>query len=177
MGLQIGAKPDSGFDDPLGMLTDCHRRIEHFLNILCVVVERARGRSLSQEEIGAVEASIHYFRVGGKRHNADEEESLFPRLRQEGAAIALENLESLEHDHRTADGLHATAESLYEKWIAAGSLSEEDYARLSSCAQSLQQLYKEHIQVEERVVFPMAAQLLDRNTVRTIGNEFRLRRA
>ena len=31
MGIQIGAKPDSGFDDPIGMLKDCHRRIEHFL--------------------------------------------------------------------------------------------------------------------------------------------------
>ena len=44
MGIQIGAKPDSGFDDPIGMLKDCHRRIEHFLHILCVVVERAHGR-------------------------------------------------------------------------------------------------------------------------------------
>jgi hypothetical protein len=38
MAIQIGAKPDSGFDDPIGMLKDCHRRIESFLGILCVVV-------------------------------------------------------------------------------------------------------------------------------------------
>ena len=24
MAIQIGAKPDSGFDDPIGMLKDCH---------------------------------------------------------------------------------------------------------------------------------------------------------
>lgn len=40
IGIQIGAKPDSGFDDPIEMLKDCHRRIENFLRILCVVVER-----------------------------------------------------------------------------------------------------------------------------------------
>jgi len=34
MAIQIGAKPDSGFDDPIGMLKDCHRRIERFLGIL-----------------------------------------------------------------------------------------------------------------------------------------------
>ena len=42
MAIQIGAKPDSGFDDPIGMLKDCHRRIESFLGILCVVVDRAQ---------------------------------------------------------------------------------------------------------------------------------------
>ena len=81
MGIQIGARPDSGFDDPLGMLKDCHRRIEQFLNILCLVVERAPGRALTQEESAAVQAALQYFRVGGQRHTADEEQSLFPRMR------------------------------------------------------------------------------------------------
>lgn len=31
MGLQIDAKPDSGFDDPIGLLKDRHHRVEHFL--------------------------------------------------------------------------------------------------------------------------------------------------
>ena len=48
MSVQIGAKPDSGFDDPLGMLKDCHRRIEHFLGILRLVAERATGAGVKQ---------------------------------------------------------------------------------------------------------------------------------
>ena len=36
MAIQIGAKPDSGFDDPIGMLKDCHRRIVSFLGILAL---------------------------------------------------------------------------------------------------------------------------------------------
>lgn len=81
MAVQIGAKLDSGFSDPIGMLTDCHRRIESFLGILCVVVGRAQGRGLTIEERSAIRAALQYFRVGGKRHIADEEESLFSRLR------------------------------------------------------------------------------------------------
>ena len=54
MAIQIGAKPDSGFDDPIGMLKDCHRRIESFLGILCVVVDRAQGRNLTDEERDAL---------------------------------------------------------------------------------------------------------------------------
>ena len=85
MAIQIGAKPDSGFDDPIGMLKDCHRRIEHFLNILCTVAERVGDRSLTEEEHSAVKAALQYFHTGGERHTLDEEESLFPRLA--GAAV------------------------------------------------------------------------------------------
>jgi hypothetical protein len=44
MTIQIGAKPDSGFDDPIGMLKDCHRRIEHFLYMLCVAWRHGEDR-------------------------------------------------------------------------------------------------------------------------------------
>ena len=37
MPVQIGARPDSGFDDPIGMLKDCHRRIAHFAGVLVAV--------------------------------------------------------------------------------------------------------------------------------------------
>ena len=65
MAIQIGAKPDSGFDDPIGMLKDCHRRIESFRGVLCVAVDSAQGRSLTGEEQDAVQAALQYFRTGG----------------------------------------------------------------------------------------------------------------
>ena len=90
MAVQIGAKPDSGFDDPIGMLADCHRRIERFLNILCRVAERAEGRALSGEECEVIQAALKYFQESGPRHNKDEEESIFPRLRSAHAAVMIE---------------------------------------------------------------------------------------
>jgi hemerythrin-like domain-containing protein len=176
MGIQIGAKPDSGFDDPIGMLTDCHRRIEHFLHILCLVVGRARGRSMSEEETRAVEAALDYFQVGGRRHNADEEESLFPRLRAGSSAKELEELGGLEGDHQQAGALHTEIEELYRRWIAANSLSAEEENRLTSAAEQLRRLYEEHIRIEERVVFPRAVAALDSHAVAAIGEEFRARR-
>ena len=128
MAIQIGARPDSGFDDPIGMLKDCHRRIESFLGILCVVVDRARGRSLTDEERDAVKAALEYFRTGGQRHTADEEESLFPRLRKSDAK-SFEEIDRLEDDHHEANDLHCSVERLYTAWIESGSLGPED-ARL-----------------------------------------------
>lgn len=173
MAVQIGAPPESGFDNPIGMLIDCHRRIEHFLHILCVVAEQAAGRALHAEEQSAIEASLHYFHVGGRRHTADEEESLFPRLPDAGE---FSDIRSLESDHRIAGELHDEVERIYRKWMAAGALDQAEQANLSVTTQRLQALYQNHIRLEEGVVFPLAARTLDPETLRSMGEEFRQRR-
>lgn len=176
MAIQIGAKPDSGFDDPIGMLADCHRRIEHFLRILCTVADRAAGRALTGDETTAAEASLQYFRVGGQRHNADEEESLFPRLRQSCSPEDSHDITGLENDHQSASVLHSAMERLYESWIKSGSLNEYDQQQLSATTRQLRELYQGHIQLEEQVVFPRAARVLNAETIAKMGEEFRARR-
>lgn len=177
MGIQIGARPDSGFDDPIGMLKDCHRRIEQFLQIICVVVDRASGRELTDEESAAVRAALQYFRVGGQRHTADEEESLFPRMRAEQkAAGALKEIDALETQHREADDLHQAVDKLYSRWLEGKPLSAEDEEWLRTSTQRLKQLYDGHIKVEESLVFPRAAESLNKETIAAIGQEFRARR-
>lgn len=51
MAFQIGAKPDSSFDDPIGMLKDCHRRIESFRAAFFghEIVDRLGGYGNDQE--------------------------------------------------------------------------------------------------------------------------------
>jgi hemerythrin-like domain-containing protein len=177
MGIQIGAKPDAGFDDPIGMLKDCHRRIEQFLHVLCLVVERAPGRPLTEEEAGAVKSALSYFRVGGQRHTADEEQSLFPRMRAEQTtASALSEIEALESDHRQADDLHVAVEKLYTSWLEGEALTAEELQRLRAATERLKQLYEGHIHIEENLVFPRASAGLDSQTIAKIGEEFRARR-
>lgn len=176
MAVQIGARPDSGFDDPIGMLKDCHRRIERFLDILCQVAQQAQGRALSIDERSAVESAIRYFFESGPRHNMDEEESLFPRLREVPAAAILGNVQRLEAEHEEASALHDEAAQLYSKWIAESGLNTCEGMRLLTITERLQQLYQEHIHIEEDVVFPFAAKLLDRNAVTAMGSEFKARR-
>lgn len=176
MTIQIGAKPDSGFDDPIGMLIDCHRRIERFLNILVVVADRARGRALNSEETEAVQAAVHYFNVGGQRHNADEEQSLFPRLRVKCSAEEIEKLSGLESDHQVANELHQAVEVLYAEWIRDRGLDSGKQQQLSSATAQLKGLYEEHIRTEESQVFPYAKAALSGDTVAAIGKEFEARR-
>lgn len=176
MAVQIGAKLDAGFDNPLGMLRDCHRRIENFLRVLCQVLERRREGALSAEEKTAVQSALAYFRTGGRRHTQDEEDSLFPRLHGIVEPAALQALDDLEQEHSEAGALHDDADRLFRKWIDSGVLSESDRQALHSATDRLQRLYAGHIQVEEGIVFPRAAAVLDADAIAAIGSEFRIRR-
>jgi hemerythrin-like domain-containing protein len=176
MPVVIGAKPDSGFDDPIGMLKDCHRRIERFLGVLFQVCRRAQGRPLSDEERQAVESALHYFAQSGPRHNEDEEQSVFPRLRASSVAAATEEVQRLEEEHHEATAHHVEVEQIYDKWIADGRLPAEIESRLLLRTEQLQRLYGEHIRIEEKVVFPQAAALFNQQTLVEIGEEFKARR-
>jgi len=177
MPVQIGAKLDSGFDDPLGMLHDCHRRIERFLAVLCDVADRAHTRSLTDEEASAIRAALAYFHEGGRRHTADEEESLFPRMRTLAPSGTLDPIDRLEDDHREANSLHDDVDRLYTDWISAGTLDTAGQQALLAATRRLRALYAAHIHAEEATVFPQAARLLDPAAIAAIGAEFHARRS
>src|SRR5690349_5998308 len=133
MPIVIGAKRESDFTDPIGMLGDCHRRIERFLNVLVRVAEQAHGETLNDEQRGAFETALRYFREGAPKHTADEEESLFPRLRriQNDEVLALlARIESLEEEHVCADRSHGEVDNLGRLWLKDGRLPQERAARL-----------------------------------------------
>ena len=177
MAVQIGGRPDAGFDDPLGMLVDCHRRVERFLHILCRVAERAEGRPLSGEEVEAVEAALRYFRESGPRHNSDEEDSLFPRLQAGDGKDVLAEMDRLAGEHREAEVLHRETSELYTRWMAEGVLHGADRHRLRAATARLEAIYGEHIRIEEEVVFPRAKTVLDGAQLAAMGEEFRKRRS
>jgi hypothetical protein len=125
MSLRLGQAADHGFDQPLGLLSDCHRRIEQFLGIIVTVVRAARGGPLTEPNRRMLSAAREYFASAGPRHTADEEVSVFPRLQRVsgGEAESLrETLRTLEADHRRAEGLHADVEALLGEWLSAGAL-------------------------------------------------------
>jgi len=202
-GIQIGEEPDSSFANPLGLLSDCHRRIEKFLHTLIVIVQQAQDSAqiedrerveenegggvhlsigqvaLNAEQRQALEVALRYFREASPRHTLDEEESLFPKLhacRDEAAQDALTAMEILEADHDRAEAGHAEVEHLGQKWLAEGRLTRQETARMADVLQSLQRLYQKHIQIEDAQIFPMAARLLDSETIQVIGREMAERR-
>ena len=179
MRIQIGGRSHHGFDEPLGLLSDCHRRIEHFLGVLVAVEQRLAGERLDAECRQALQAALTYFETAAPRHTADEEDSLFPRLRASGDAAAREALavvQQLERDHDIADEHHAAANAIVRRWLDEGRLSGGDPAALRHHLAALQALYRTHIAVEDDQLFPAAARVLDDEALREIGCEMAARR-
>jgi hemerythrin-like domain-containing protein len=180
MPIVIGAKRESDFTDPIGMLGDCHRRIEMFLNVLVRVAEQAKGAALNEEQRGALETALRYFREAAPKHTADEEESLFPRLRQiESAEVRalMVRIESLEEEHVCADRSHGEVDSLGRLWLKDGMLPADRAARLLTLVLQLRDLYRHHIATEDNEVFPAAALALFASDRQAIGSEMAHRRS
>ena len=99
-----GGQPAPSFDDPLGMLTACHRRIERNLATLARLQRHLPEHGCDADARAAARSILKYFDTAAPNHHADEEESLFPRLRQlaPGDADAIAN--DLERDHSALAG-------------------------------------------------------------------------
>jgi hemerythrin-like domain-containing protein len=177
MPVQIGAQAHN-FSDPTALLSDCHRRIEMFLRVLEGVAS-VIDRPLPEESRSALESALHYFREAAPKHTADEEESLFPRLRQMNlpdVEAAIERLELLEHDHLLAGSLHAEVENLGQRFLEAGSLESSEVEAFRKAIASLISIYEQHISIEDDLVFPLAARLLSPTDKIAIADEMAVRR-
>ena len=178
-GIQLGAKPEHGFDEPLGLLSDCHRRVEKFLDQLLLIAQGERGRKLSADRRQALETALRYFQQGAPLHTRDEEESLFPLMRNADSpevVAALADLDTLEADHDAADIAHAEVDALGLRWLSEGTLPDADAARLIETLKSLRETYRRHIALEDNVMFPLAARILEAGALETVGREMAVRR-
>ena len=176
MPIQIGQK-ESDFTDPLGLLSDCHRRIEHFLAVLIRLCDKAKGGSLEADERELLDKALAYFRNAAPKHNADEEQSLFPRLRASGQSeAALARLAELEFEHELAARDHQIVDSLATRWLNEGRLAPEDGGQLTEALKRLSEIYGRHIAVEDRELFPLANRLLPPDELAAVGREMAERR-
>lgn len=180
MAVNLGDKPLADFSQPIEMLRDCHRRIEHFLDVLNKVYAQFGAGELTDEARRALEASLNYFANFAPRHTADEEQSLFPRMRSSkstAVAEALPELERLERDHRRGDAIHAQVDRLVRQWLVKGRIDATQQSSLQRALGELTQMYAAHIHLEEQQVFVVASHILTPKQLGDIGDEMKKRRS
>ncbi len=179
MPVTIGAKPGGDFSNPMGLLTDCHRRIERFLGVLVKVAEQAQGSPMTPLQKEEWLRALEYFRNAAPRHTADEEESLFPRLRQideQRVKDALAKMQELEDDHVQANAWHDEVDRLGRRWLADGTLADEEAGRLTEVLARLTELYQHHLPLEDESIFPLATAVLPHTEKTRMGAEMAQRR-
>lgn len=178
--MQIGEqRPMASFREPLALLSDCHRRVERFLEVIAIVATEGRGGALTEEYRSSLQTALGYFEKAAPLHTQDEEASLFPRMRASESPeviAALAKLDGLEADHQSAQPLHAEIDILGHRWLDEGSLEPEDTGRLVEAITRLRSMYESHIALEDEFVFPLAGRTLDEETLLSVGREMADRR-
>lgn len=152
-------------NDPMAQLERCHRRLEEACDALAVAVH-----DRDVETIGGVTA---FLGRQIRRHEDDEEGSLFPRLQGVVEPEVASALERLAVEHRE----HERLQSDLEGALAARDTEPETmWSHLATIADAVTRAYRAHVELEERVVFPAARSVLSPSAVEAIAEEMEARR-
>lgn len=166
----LHSTPAPGFDDPLGVLRACHRRIEKQLATLARLRGHLPQHGADAQAAGAATAIMRYFDTAAVHHHEDEEASLFPRLlavRPDLADVA----HRLEREHVTMAQRYA---ALRERLAAIEAQTSAELP--DAVADGFAAAYTSHIALEEGQLFAQADGALDAATLATIGAEMASRR-
>jgi len=141
--------------DPFEMLERCHRRLEETLDTL-----RTPTRQALDEALAFIDRAV-------KRHEDDEEQSLFPRLARVPQLAGLLDRLTVQHRDQTA---------LIEELRAELAAARPDERALADVVARLDASYREHILMEERQLFPAAKAALDADDLGGMASEMESRR-
>ncbi|AXK39127.1 hemerythrin domain-containing protein [Crenobacter cavernae] len=163
-------RPAPSFDEPLEMLAACHDKLRRFCKMLTALPEHLKMHGADENAIDAARAILRYFDHAGPHHHQDEEDELFPLLRERdpGAAEALIRL-------------HREHEVFVEQWqalrpalerVASGEAAELPAELVASYVGD----YRAHIAFEEEWLFPLAAHLITPDELAAAGSRMAARR-
>ncbi|MGH9393327.1 MAG: hemerythrin domain-containing protein [Terriglobales bacterium] len=160
-----------GTQDAIELLLSCHQRIRHFTR-LAVLLSQAPATAA---EVAQAALAVHrYYSQALPLHEADENESVYPRLRAAAppAELAAAN-QAMVDQHRALDANIARLLPLWTAIAAAPARAAEARAG----AEQLQEAWDEHLELEERCVFPALREWLSPLDLEAIRREMRERRA
>ena len=139
----------------LEQLARCHDRLRDGLADLVDAVMHLERNGVSEEAWGALRDAAADLERRSRKHEEDEELSLFPRLGSAPEPVG-GALETLAEEHRAHDVLAAELRALLAR--------EASPKELRELCDAMTESYARHMDLEERVVFPYAEATMDRET-------------
>jgi pyridoxamine 5'-phosphate oxidase len=169
------ADPAPAFDEPLEMLAACHERIEAQLCTLEKLVEHLAASGADEPARDAAADAMRYFDTAGAHHHRDEDEDIFPLLRNLAAERCRPEVSAiingLEEDHSTMEAQWSRLRERLEA-VAAGRdarLDAEDVAHFAW-------LYRRHMEKEAALVLPFAREAVSETQRAALGERMAARR-
>lgn len=166
--------PAAGFDDPLGVLADCHGRIDTFCGILDRLRAHLRTAGADAEARDAARRVFAYFDHAAPHHHADEEVDLLPLLSRRAGTAAERTLVMVWEQRVSAE--HLAQDTAWQK------LRQELLAVMDArgtdltCAEAFVALEREHLHFEDAEILPLARVLLGPEDLAVLGRAMALRR-
>jgi hemerythrin-like domain-containing protein len=168
--LNAPAKPETTVD----LLVGCHDRIRYFTSVVSKLAH-AEG-SASPEISAAAQSAYRYFTISLPLHEADEEESLGPRLQELGKPHITAALDAMTHQHHAIDDLVERMVPLLTLLSNNPAKLPELHGELCTISKSLTEVFQGHLELEENVLFPAIVSELSAGSQDDILREMQGRR-
>ena len=173
VGGKVARNGMSSRGDGLDMMERSHRRLEERVVELQRAAEAIVRERADDAELEQVDSVLAFLERSAARHESDEEESLFPRLRQHTELVSL--MSDLAHEHDQHRHLVAHLRALRSGWPPGGP-DAGDGAALVMAVSELARAYRAHIEREERELMPLARDRLTADERAQVGLEMERRR-
>ena len=167
--------PAASFEQPFAMLDACHERVERTLRLLLKLVEHVAIRGVDAQARSAASDVLRYFNIAAPLHHQDEELHVFPLLLAQGDTALSAQVRAMQSDHRQMERLWSELRPCLVA-LSEGDGAATDVPQLRQMACAFSDLYASHLQTEQEVLFPAAAQLKTPHQLQDMGDEMRRRR-
>ena len=159
-------------EDAISLLLGCHQRIRHFTQVALRLAENPYAPAADRAD--AAKSVLRYFQIALPLHEADENESVYPRLREKLSVGELsEANETMVSQHTEIDRVIA---ELIPLWQSTADRGEQLDSHLLATTEYLQQLWDIHLSLEEEQVIPALREHLTQRDLSAIRAEMTSRR-
>lgn len=172
--IRSAPEPAPSEETAVDLLLGCHQRIRHFTNVALRLAQNPGAPA--EDRAQAASAVVRYFTIALPLHEADENDSVYPRLREALTAGALaEANEAMVEQHR---GINAALSQLIPLWqtVESDPARQKSLQPLLATTTHLQSLWDVHLKLEEEQVVPAMRQYLTEYKLQEIYAEMRNRR-
>src|ERR1039457_4999392 len=150
--------PQQPPEDAVDLLVGCHQRIRHFTG---VAAKLAHAQGAAPDEVRQAAGNVHrYYSVSLPLHEADEDQTLQPRLRDVADQPVRHALLAMSEQHQEIDELIERLLPLLVLVTNNPDALAEVGGEMCSLTKALEEIFRAHLQMEEEVIFPAIRQVL-----------------
>jgi len=149
-----GAAHQPAVADTFTALDQCHQQVLSTLQVLGDLIERLDRDGVDAESRRMAGEVVRFFNQSARQHHADEEKHVFPGLLTSGDALLVQHVQRLQQDHGWLEEDWLTLEPPLNA-IAEG-YSWYDLDMLRQALPVFAELYQDHIDLEESLIYPEA---------------------